>query len=106
LPYGSALQSDLIQQQEQAERNFINATLRKESGATISPTEFDNAQKQYLPQPGDSETVLEQKRQNRITALKGISAATGNQGALSKALSAVSKKPAASPTKPTTAPTT
>ena len=98
LPYGSALQSDVIQQQEQAERNFINATLRKESGATISPSEYDNAQKQYLPQPGDSETVLLQKRQNRITALKWIAAATGNQGALSKAISAVSSKPSTTST--------
>ena len=37
----------------QAERNFINAVLRKESGAVISDTEFESARKQYIPQPGD-----------------------------------------------------
>ncbi len=36
---------------DQAGRNFINAVLRQESGAVISDTEFDNAYKQYIPQP-------------------------------------------------------
>lgn len=53
------------QRREQAERNFINATLRRESGASISPQEFENAKLQYFPQFGDSEAVLEQKAQNR-----------------------------------------
>lgn len=61
----SFLQSSEIQQYMQAARNFINATLRRESGAVISDSEFDNAYKQYLPKPGDSEATLIQKRQNR-----------------------------------------
>lgn len=92
LPYGSSLQNDVVQQQEQAERNFVNAVLRKESWATISKEEFTNAQKQYLPQPWDSAAVLEQKRKNRETALKGISAATGNQKSLAPAINAVAQK--------------
>lgn len=56
----------------QAERNFINAVLRRESGAVISDAEFDNARKQYIPQPGDSAQVLEQKRRNRETVLRSI----------------------------------
>jgi len=56
----------------QAERNFINAVLRRESGAVISDPEFDNARKQYIPQPGDSAQVLEQKRRNRETVLRSI----------------------------------
>lgn len=56
----------------QAERNFINAVLRRESGAVISDQEFDNARKQYIPQPGDSAQVLEQKRRNRETVLRSI----------------------------------
>ena len=43
---------------EQAQRDFINATLRQESGAVISEQEFKNGQKQYFPQPGDSKAVL------------------------------------------------
>ena len=51
--------------QEQAERNFVNAVLRRESGAAISPTEFQNAEQQYFPRVGDSPEVIEQKRINR-----------------------------------------
>ena len=53
------------QQVEQAERDFINAVLRRESGAVISPSEFDNARRQYFPQPNDSPEVIKQKRRNR-----------------------------------------
>lgn len=56
------------QQVEQARRDFINAVLRKESGAVISPQEFANAERQYFPQPGDSKVVIEQKRRNRQIA--------------------------------------
>jgi hypothetical protein len=56
----------------QAERNFINAVLRRESGAVISDEEFDNARKQYIPQPGDSQQVLEQKRRNRETVQRSF----------------------------------
>jgi hypothetical protein len=59
----------------QAMRDFINATLRRESGATITPPEFDNAMKQYFPQVGDKPEVLAQKRENRATAIAGIAAA-------------------------------
>lgn len=55
------------QQYEQAQRNFVNAVLRKESGAVISPEEFNNAKLQYFPQPGDTAGVLQQKKQNRDT---------------------------------------
>lgn len=54
-----------FQQMEQSERNFVNAVLRRESGAAISDSEFANAAKQYFPQPGDKPSVIEQKRQNR-----------------------------------------
>jgi hypothetical protein len=56
----------------QAERNFINAVLRRESGAVISDEEFSNARKQYIPQPGDSARVLEQKRRNRETVQRSF----------------------------------
>lgn len=61
----------------QAERNFINAVLRRESGAVISPDEFSNARKQYIPQPGDSDGVLEQKRRNRETVLRSLARDAG-----------------------------
>ncbi len=56
----------------QAMRDFINATLRRESGAAISASEYDNAMKQYFPQIGEDKTVTAQKRANRETAIQGI----------------------------------
>ncbi len=41
---------------EQAQSDFINAQLRRESGAAIAETEFANARKQYLPQRGTAPT--------------------------------------------------
>lgn len=61
----------------QAQRNFVNAILRVESGAAISEGEFNNAQRQYFPQPGDTKDVIEQKRQNRITAMRGMARQAG-----------------------------
>lgn len=65
------------QRADQAQRDFVNAVLRRESGAVISPTEFANAKQQYFPQPGDTIEVVRQKAQNRRTAIEGIRAAAG-----------------------------
>lgn len=60
------------QQVDQAQRDFINATLRRESGAVISPQEFTNARKQYFVMPGDSPQVIAQKARNREIAIAGM----------------------------------
>lgn len=77
LGIGNYLISDDYRQLEQAQRDFVNATLRRESGAVISPQEFENAKKQYFPQPGDDPKTIEQKRENRQTAIDGIARAAG-----------------------------
>ncbi len=74
---GNALVSDEYQQYDQATRNFLNAVLRKESGAAISEGEFENGRKQYFPQPWDSPKVLAQKAQNRATAIASMSRSAG-----------------------------
>jgi hypothetical protein len=71
---GNAMLGESGQQAEQAQRDFINAVLRRESGAVISEPEFKNAAKQYFPQQGDSKAVLDQKRRNRQLAIKGMEA--------------------------------
>ena len=63
----TGLRSDERQSFDQATRNFINATLRRESGAAIAPSEFESANLQYIPQVGDTEAQLLQKTQNRQT---------------------------------------
>jgi hypothetical protein len=64
-------------QLDQAQRNFINAVLRRESGAVISEQEFENARLQYFPQPGDDEQTLANKAVNRELALQGLSRSAG-----------------------------
>lgn len=70
------------QQVEQARRDFINAVLRRESGAAIASSEFANADKQYFPQPGDSPAVITQKQQNRRLAIQGLAAEVPTSRAL------------------------
>jgi hypothetical protein len=62
------------QQLDQAKRDFINAVLRRESGAVISEAEFKNAEQQYFPQIGDQPAVKKQKADNRRIALDGMKA--------------------------------
>lgn len=61
----------------QARVNFVTAVLRKESGASISPTEFATAEKNYFPAPGDSEAVVKQKQDARDMAIKAMKLQAG-----------------------------
>lgn len=62
---------------DQAQRDFINAILRRESGAVISDSEFDNANKQYFDQVNDPDSVKRQKALNRKLAIEGLRTASG-----------------------------
>lgn len=72
-----ALKPENVKLQEQAERNFINAQLRRESGAAIGASEFANAEAQYFPRVGDSPAVKAQKRANMRRAIAGMKAEAG-----------------------------
>ena len=77
---GNFLVDPNFQKFDQAQRDFINAQLRRESGAVISDAEFDNAEKQYFPQPGDRAEVIEQKSRNRQNAIAGLVESAGPLG--------------------------
>lgn len=77
------VQPSNVQAYEQLKRNFINATLRRESGATIRDEEMENANKQYFPQAGDSAEVLKQKKLNRQTVIQGLGKIAGPMGSQS-----------------------
>lgn len=68
----NAFQGGNQQSLDQAKRDFMTAVLRRESGASIAPSEFDTADKQYFPQVGDSEKVIKQKAANRRLVIDGI----------------------------------
>jgi hypothetical protein len=74
---GNFLTSTEFKQADQAKRDFINAIMRRESGAVISDSEFANANKQYLPVPGDPPELLQQKAANRRNVIHGIARAAG-----------------------------
>ena len=65
-------QSDSFQQTDQARRQFVNAVLRRESGAAIPPSELENYTRQYFPVPGDSTAVQAQKAESRKLAISGL----------------------------------
>ena len=73
----SYLQSGDFQSYDQASRNYINAVLRRESGAVISPSEFKNAYEQYLPKAGDTENTLKQKKANRDVVFESLKKGAG-----------------------------
>jgi len=77
LPLPNALKSEDRQVFEQTQRDFISAVLRKESGAAISDTEFENEGKKYFPQPGDGAAVLKRKAEARKIAAKSLARAAG-----------------------------
>jgi hypothetical protein len=70
-------QTPEYQQYDQAKRDFLNAVLRRESGAVIGPSEFASGEQQYFPVPGDSPEVIAQKRKNRENAIKGVEVGSG-----------------------------
>ena len=74
------LQPENVQAYEQLKRNFINATLRRESGATIRQEEMDEGNRQYFPQGGDKPETLKQKEQNRKTVIESLGRIAGPMG--------------------------
>lgn len=77
---GNFLVSDDFQKANQAAQEFLAAILRKDTGAAITAQEFDIYGKVYLPQPGDSKAVIDQKRQARRVALDAIRKGLGPVG--------------------------
>lgn len=76
--------SEDFKKYEQAKRNFVNAVLRKESGAAIGKDEFESAEKQYFPQIGDSEAVIKQKAANRRQVTNTMLSNVGPKGEAAK----------------------
>lgn len=69
-----AVQSDDFQRARQAGDEFLQAILRKDTGAAITSDEQELYGKTYLPQPGDNAAVLEAKRVARQRAIAAMEA--------------------------------
>lgn len=71
---GTYLQSENYQGAEQAGLEFLAALLRKDSGGAITPDENRVYGKIYLPQPGNTPAIIEQKRAARERAMDALEA--------------------------------
>ena len=71
----------------QAQRDWVRAKLRKESGAVIADEEMASEIKTYFPMPGEGPEIIAQKREARRRAERqmqiGAGAAAGMAGDLS-----------------------
>ena len=72
VPFSELVTSEEFQLAGQAAREFLQAVLRKDTGAAITAQEVDEYGRVYLPRPGNSPAVLEQKRNARQRALNAI----------------------------------
>jgi hypothetical protein len=68
------MKSDNYQLAEQSGNEFLTGLLRKDSGGAITPAEVATYGAIYLPRPGDSSQVLEQKRSARNRATIAVEA--------------------------------
>lgn len=68
------------QRAEQAEKEFIGAILRYDSGAAIPDNEYITNGLIYFPRPGDSPEVIRQKEEARRVAVEGLLQAAGPAG--------------------------
>jgi hypothetical protein len=71
------LQSQTGQSYLAAQRAFTEARLRKDSGAAIPDSEFDNDRRTYFAQPGDSPATLAQKARARAAVLSSLAFESG-----------------------------
>lgn len=95
---GNYMLSPEFQQAQQAGKEFLQAILRKDTGAAITREETSEYGTVYLPQPGDSPEVSQQKAVSRTRALEALKAGMPPQAIIAKekALTATGdKKPAA-----------
>jgi hypothetical protein len=88
LGQGRQFQSPEYQRANVAAMEFLAAILRKDTGAAITQQEIEIYGQTYLPQPGDSPQVLEQKTRARRRAIDALRAPMSEaaQGAVAGAL--------------------
>lgn len=75
--YANTQASPDRQLSEQAKRNFILASLRYESGASINADEFAKQERAFFPMPGDAPATIAQKAHDRKVVIQGLSEGSG-----------------------------
>lgn len=62
-------------------RDWIAASLRQESGANITPAEYDNQYRIFFPMPGDTDVQRKEKELKRKQAMLGFKTSAGQLAA-------------------------
>jgi hypothetical protein len=65
------------QQFQRHAREGVAAILRKDTGAAVTPHEWDWYYPMYYPQPGDDADVVRDKQQARLAVANGLRGASG-----------------------------
>ncbi|TRD03797.1 hypothetical protein FJV76_14260 [Mesorhizobium sp. WSM4303] len=81
---GNYMKSPEYQKAEQAGNEFLQAILRKDTGAAITAGEMAEYGSVYLPRPGDSPELLVQKKASRSRALEALKAGMTPQALLAQ----------------------
>ena len=74
---GFTLTSPNYQKLRTAQEAFLAGILRKESGAAVSPSEWERYAKLYFPMPGEDAETIKLKRQFRQAAIEGMQREAG-----------------------------
>ena len=75
--FGNAWSSEEKQLATQAQRQWVRAKLRLESGAAIGEKEMENEISTFFPEFGEGEAVIKQKKESREAAEAAMLMATG-----------------------------
>lgn len=89
LGLGNYTKSPEFRQAKVAADQFLTVILRKDTGAAVTPQEFDLYGPMFLPVPGDDKGTIEQKRRMRDVAVLAIQSGLGTAEAIGKANLAV-----------------
>lgn len=79
---GRLFQDAEYQEARRAANEFLAVILRKDTGAAVTPAEFDLYGPMYLPMPGDKQELIDAKRKAREIALTGIEMGLGTAAPL------------------------
>ncbi len=82
MPFGNYAVSEGYQKAQQAGSEFLLSILRKDTGAAVTPDERREYGTVYLPQPGDPQALIDQKRAARHRAIAAIEAGLPPQAIL------------------------
>jgi hypothetical protein len=98
LGLGNYARTPEFRQAKVAADQFLAAILRKDTGAAVTPQEFDLYGPMFLPIPGDDPATIEQKRRMREVALLAIKSELGTAEAVATANQLVLGIDSATPT--------